>query len=48
MGNDYISMFMNSALSKGNPIAPLSLFFLFLARILPIISLAPFLWLCSR
>lgn len=38
----YIAIFLQSALSKGDPWAPLSLFFLFLARFLPIIALAPF------
>ena len=39
---DYTTFFLNSALAKGNPLAPLSLLFLFMARFLPIIALAPF------
>jgi type III secretion protein T len=42
MDQDYVSIFVNSALYYQNPIAPLSLLFLFLARMLPIISLSPF------
>lgn len=42
MSETYISVFINSALSKGDPQAPLTLFFLFLARFLPIIVLSPF------
>jgi type III secretion protein T len=42
MGEDYVSMFLRSSLSVGNALAPLSLLFLFLARMLPIIALAPF------
>lgn len=42
MGESYVDIFLKSALSGGNPLGPLSLFFLFLARILPIISLSPF------
>lgn len=42
MSEDYISLFVNSAFAKNNPEAALSLFFLFLARFLPIIALAPF------
>jgi type III secretion protein T len=41
-GNDYLSIFLNSALAHGDPLAPLSLLFLFLARFLPIIALSPF------
>lgn len=39
---DYVSLYINSAFVDQEPIAFLSLFFLFLARITPIISLAPF------
>jgi type III secretion protein SpaR/YscT/HrcT len=42
MTDDYASIFLNSALSSENPLAALSLLFLFLARMLPIISLSPF------
>ncbi|MCE5318597.1 MAG: flagellar biosynthetic protein FliR [Parachlamydia sp.] len=42
MGQDYVSLFINSAFAAGNPVAPLSLLFLFLARMLPIIALSPF------
>lgn len=42
MGQDYASLFLNSALSTGNALALLSLLFLFLARMLPIIALSPF------
>src|SRR5580704_7675266 len=42
MGQDYVALFLNSAFAVGNPTAPLSLLFLFLARFLPIIALAPF------
>jgi type III secretion protein T len=41
-GQDYVSLFISSALSVGNAGALFTLFFLFLARILPIIALAPF------
>jgi len=43
MGDSYVTLFLNSALSKGDPLSPLSLFFLFLARFLPILAQAPFL-----
>jgi type III secretory pathway component EscT len=43
INDNYALIFMNSALFAGNPWGPLSLFFLFLARILPVISLSPFL-----
>ncbi len=42
MGQDYVSLFMNSAFATGELTGVLTLLFLFLARILPIISLAPF------
>jgi len=42
MGHDYLTIFLNSAIAKDNPLAPLSLMFLFLARFLPIIGLSPF------
>lgn len=38
----YLYIFLTSAFNKENPLAVLSLLFLFLARILPIISLSPF------
>lgn len=39
---DYVSLYINSVFVDREPIAFLSLFFLFLGRILPIISLSPF------
>jgi len=39
---NYLFVFLNSAFAIGNPLAPLTLLFLFLARIFPIIVLAPF------
>ncbi len=42
MGQDYASIFINSAFYVQNPLAPLTLLFLFMARMLPIIALAPF------
>jgi len=42
MSDAYISLFLNSAISEGNVLGPLSLLFLFFARFLPIISLSPF------
>lgn len=42
MGQDYVTMFLNSALAAGNALGVVSLLFLFLARMLPIIALAPF------
>lgn len=42
MHDSYLTLFLNSAISKGDPLAPLSLLFLFFARFLPIIALAPF------
>ena len=41
LANDYASIFLNSALYQ-NPIAALSLLFLFFARFMPIIALSPF------
>lgn len=38
----YLYVFLTSAFNKENPLAVLSLLFLFLARFLPIISLSPF------
>lgn len=38
----YLYVFVTSAFNKGNPLAILTLLFLFMARILPIIGLAPF------
>lgn len=42
MSDNYLLMFLNSSIATGNITAPLTLFFLFLGRILPIIGLAPF------
>ena len=42
MTDNYVTMFLNSALAAGSPLAPLTLLFLFLARMLPIIALSPF------
>lgn len=42
MGSDYITIFLNSAIAAGDSTGVMTLFFLFLARILPIIALAPF------
>jgi type III secretion protein T len=42
MGQDYVTIFINSALFEKNAIAPLSLLLLFLGRMLPIIALSPF------
>jgi len=42
MGDTYVNIFLNSAIAEGSPTAALTLLLLFLARILPIISLAPF------
>jgi type III secretory pathway component EscT len=42
MDDNYISLFINSALAQGNALAPLTLLFLFLARFLPIVAQAPF------
>ena len=42
MEQDYVSVFLNSSLALGDPWAPLTLLFLFLARMLPIIALSPF------
>lgn len=41
MGHDYISIFLNSSLYQ-NPVAALSLLFLFFGRFMPIIALSPF------
>ena len=41
MGESYVSLFLNSALAS-NPQAALTLMFLFLGRMLPIIALSPF------
>lgn len=43
MGENYATIFLNSALAQGDALAPLSLFFLFLARFLPILAQASFL-----
>jgi type III secretion protein T len=42
MGESYFSLFLNSVFSGAGPLAIMSLFFLFLGRILPIITQAPF------
>jgi len=42
MDETYVAVFLDSALSKGNLLAPLSLLILFFARFLPIIALSPF------
>jgi type III secretory pathway component EscT len=41
MGDSYALLFINSSL-QGNPLVAMSMFLLFLARILPIIALSPF------
>lgn len=43
MGETYITVFANSALAQGNPYGLFMLLLLFMARMLPIIALAPFL-----
>ena len=43
MGENYATIFLNSALAQGDALAPLSLLFLFLARFLPILAQASFL-----
>lgn len=42
MGEGYVFALLNSTLSTGNFLSFLSLFFLFMARFLPIVSLSPF------
>lgn len=42
MYDSYVAIFINSALAAHNAEGPLTLLFLFLARILPIIALSPF------
>ncbi len=42
MGQDYVTIFMNSVFATGEVTGLLTLFFLFLARMLPIIALSPF------
>ncbi len=42
MGQDYATIFLNSAFASGDLMGVTTLFFLFLARILPIIALSPF------
>lgn len=42
MSDSYLTLFLNSAISKDNIFGPLSLLFLFFARFLPIIALSPF------
>jgi type III secretion protein T len=42
MYDSYVGIFLNSSLAAENIAGPLTLLFLFLARILPIIALSPF------
>jgi type III secretion protein T len=42
MTQDYVSFYLNTSFSFNDPLAFLSLMFLFMGRMLPIISLAPF------
>lgn len=42
MGDNYLELFLNSALAKGDPLSPLALLFLFLGRFLPIVAQASF------
>ncbi len=42
MTNDYLSLFLNSTLASGDAVAVFALFFLGIARILPILLLSPF------
>lgn len=42
MLESYVMDLLNASFARGNALAPLSLFFLFLARILPMIAMAPF------
>jgi len=42
MQDNYVEIFLNSALAEGKPTAALTLLFLFFGRILPIIALSPF------
>lgn len=42
MTDDYVSLYLNSAFAQSDSTAVLSLMFLFMGRMLPIISLAPF------
>ncbi len=42
MNEGYVSLFINSSLANFEPSAALTLFFLFMGRILPIIALSPF------
>lgn len=42
MTDSYLSLFLSSAFSQGDEMAVFGLFFLFLARMLPIIALSPF------
>ena len=43
MSDSYTDLFLTSVFAQGDYLGPLSLFFLVLARLLPIIALAPFL-----
>jgi type III secretion protein T len=42
MTDDYVSLYTNSIFSQNDPVALLSLMFLFMGRMLPIIALSPF------
>lgn len=42
MGSDYVTLFLNSSFAASDSTAVMTLFFLFLSRMLPIIALAPF------
>ncbi|HRD55131.1 MAG TPA: flagellar biosynthetic protein FliR [Parachlamydiaceae bacterium] len=42
MSDSYLALFLNSALSQGSLLGPLSLLLLFFGRFLPIIALSPF------
>jgi type III secretion protein T len=42
MNEGYVSLFLNSSIANFEPSAALTIFFLFMARILPVIALSPF------
>lgn len=42
VGENYVQIFLNSSIAEGSPTSALMLLLLFLARMLPIIALAPF------
>ncbi len=42
MSENYVAVFLNSIFANASPLSALSLFFLFLARMLPILAQAPF------